>query len=57
MARPDREEGEGVPREQAADAPEVPVAELNQVEFVSTGKSIRVAPGRVVGAMRGQGNE
>ena len=35
---------------EAADAPEVPVAELNQVEFVSTGKSIRVAPGETVHA-------
>jgi ferredoxin len=28
----------------------LPVAELNQVEFISTGKSIRVAPGETVHA-------
>ena len=36
--------------EQAADAPDLDVAELNQVEFTDTGKSIRVAPGETVHA-------
>jgi ferredoxin-NADP reductase len=36
--------------EQAADAPEVPASELHQVEFVDTGKSIRVSPGETVHA-------
>ena len=35
---------------EAAEAPEVPLADLHQVEFVSTGKSIRVAPGETVHA-------
>jgi len=35
---------------EAADAPEVPVGDLNQVEFISTGKSIRVGPGETVHA-------
>ncbi|HAB64199.1 MAG TPA: glycine-betaine demethylase subunit GbcB [Pseudomonas sp.] len=30
--------------EQAAEAPDVPLADLNQVEFTATGKSIRVGP-------------
>ncbi|WP_296255011.1 MULTISPECIES: glycine-betaine demethylase subunit GbcB [unclassified Pseudomonas] len=36
--------------EQAADAPDLDVAELHQVEFTDTGKSIRVAPGETVHA-------
>jgi ferredoxin len=36
--------------EQAADAPEIDSAELHQVEFTDTGKSIRVAPGETVHA-------
>ncbi|MEX3774276.1 glycine-betaine demethylase subunit GbcB [Pseudomonas sp. MYb118] len=36
--------------EQAADAPEVDAADLHQVEFISSGKSIRVAPGETVHA-------
>jgi ferredoxin-NADP reductase len=36
--------------EQAADAPQVDVAELHQVEFTDTGKSIRVAPGETIHA-------
>ncbi|MGQ7960587.1 glycine-betaine demethylase subunit GbcB [Pseudomonas sp. SP16.1] len=35
---------------EAAEAPELPLADLHQVEFVSTGKSIRVAPGETVHA-------
>ena len=34
----------------AADAPEVDLADLHQVEFISAGKSIRVAPGETVHA-------
>ena len=33
---------------EAAEAPAVPAADLNLVEFTSTGKSIRVAPGETV---------
>ncbi|ANF88717.1 glycine-betaine demethylase subunit GbcB [Pseudomonas sp. M5A4_2d] len=36
--------------EQAADAPEVDLADLHQVEFIASGKSIRVAPGETVHA-------
>jgi ferredoxin-NADP reductase len=36
--------------EQAADAPEVDAADLHQVEFIASGKSIRVAPGETVHA-------
>jgi ferredoxin len=36
--------------EQAADAPDVPAADLNQVAFTSTGKSIQVGPGETVHA-------
>ncbi|WP_263261232.1 glycine-betaine demethylase subunit GbcB [Pseudomonas sp. RIT-PI-S] len=36
--------------EQAAEAPEVPASDLHQVEFVDTGKSIRVSPGETVHA-------
>jgi ferredoxin-NADP reductase len=36
--------------EQAADAPVLDAADLHQVEFTSTGKSIRVAPGETVHA-------
>lgn len=32
----------------AAEAPDVPLADLNQVEFTATGKSIRVGPGDTV---------
>jgi ferredoxin-NADP reductase len=45
-ARADAEEH----AEQAADAPEVDAADLHQVEFTSSGKSIRVAPGETVHA-------
>ncbi len=44
-----RAEVEGTGR-RSRRAPEVPVAELNQVEFISTGKSIRVVPGETVHA-------
>jgi ferredoxin-NADP reductase len=40
--------------EQAADAPEVPAADLHSVEFSSTGKSIRIAPGETVHAAAAQ---
>ena len=36
--------------EQAAEAPEVPAADLHLVEFTSSDKSIRVAPGETVHA-------
>jgi glycine betaine catabolism B len=36
--------------EQAADAPEIDLADLHQVEFIASGKSIRVAPGETVHA-------
>ena len=36
--------------EQAAEAPEVDVADLHEVEFTASGKSIRVAPGETVHA-------
>ena len=36
--------------EQAADAPELDVADLNQVEFTASGKSIRVGPAETVHA-------
>jgi ferredoxin len=36
--------------EQAAEAPEVDAADLHQVEFITSGKSIRVAPGETVHA-------
>ena len=36
--------------EQAADAPEIDAADLHQVEFTASGKSIRVAPGETVHA-------
>jgi ferredoxin len=36
--------------EQAAEAPEVDDADLHQVEFIASGKSIRVAPGETVHA-------
>jgi len=36
--------------EQAADAPEIDIADLHQVEFTASGKSIRVAPGETVHA-------
>ncbi|MCU1749282.1 glycine-betaine demethylase subunit GbcB [Pseudomonas sp. 6D_7.1_Bac1] len=36
--------------EQAADAPQIDVADLHQVEFTASGKSIRVAPGETVHA-------
>ncbi|VDL15172.1 CDP-6-deoxy-L-threo-D-glycero-4-hexulose-3-dehydrase reductase [Pseudomonas aeruginosa] len=35
---------------EAAEAPEVPVADQHQVEFTATGKSIRVSPGETVHA-------
>ena len=36
--------------EQAAEAPELDVADLNQVEFTASGKSIRVGPAETVHA-------
>jgi ferredoxin len=36
--------------EQAADAPEIDAADLHQVEFTASGKSIRVGPGETVHA-------
>ncbi|MBA1273600.1 glycine-betaine demethylase subunit GbcB [Stutzerimonas azotifigens] len=40
--------------EQAADAPQVPAADLNQVEFLATGKSIRIGPNETVHAAAAQ---
>ena len=36
--------------EQAADAPAVPAADLNRVDFTATGKSVQLAPGETVHA-------